>query len=186
MKTTMTILLILVSLLKTTPEQKSQIDITKSQIKWSCDYVFYFNGHHGTIDFQEGFFIIEEGRITGGEFIIDMNSIVCLDITDKESNESLVNHIKDPDFFDVPRFPKSKLTVTKVNYRDETSLEILADLEIKDKTLPVQFRAKIDTNRSELTTKFKIDRTRWEINYNSTIKDGAISDAIGFEVVLSF
>ena len=36
-----------------------------------------------------------------------------------------------------------------------------------------------------MTTKFKIDRTLWGINYNSKLKDQAISDAIGFEVKLS-
>ena len=33
-----------------------------------------------------------------------------------------------------------------------------------------------------MKTRFKIDRKRWNVNYKSKFKDGAISDAIGFEV----
>lgn len=185
MKTMFNVLLILVCLIGKNPEEKLTIDTTKSQIKWSCDYVFYFNGHHGTIDFKEGFFIKEGDVITGGEFIIDMNSIICLDIDDQEANESLVNHIKDPDFFNVLKFPKSKLVITSVTYHDKTSMEISANLEIKETTLPIKFQAEVNYSLKQMTTKFKIDRTRWGINYNGDIKDGAISDAIGFEVQLN-
>lgn len=185
MRTLFTTVLILVSLLGTKTEEQLHIDTSKSNIKWSCDYVFYFNGHHGTIDFEEGYFIKENNKITGGEFIIDMNSIICLDIEDQEANEGLVNHIKDPDFFDVAKFPKSKLTITSVRYHNKTSMEISANLEIKETTIPIKFQAEVDYNLKQMTTKFKIDRTRWGISYNSDIKDGAISDAIGFEVKLS-
>ena len=41
-----------------------------------------------------------------------------------------------------------------------------------------------------MITKFKIDRTLWGITFNSKevegkLKDGLISDAIGFEVLIS-
>ena len=47
--------------------------------------------------------------ITGGTFIIDMTSIVCDDIETADANEGLVNHLKDPDFFDVENFKEAKL-----------------------------------------------------------------------------
>lgn len=185
MKTILTTFILIISLFGSKTEERLLINTSESSIIWSCDYVFYFSGHHGTIEFQDGYFIKENGLITGGEFIIDMNSIVCLDIEDQEANESLVNHIKDPDFFDVVNFPKSKLSITSVKYHDKTSMEISANLEIKETIQPIKLHAKVDYQLKQMTTKFKIDRMRWGISYNSDVKDGAISDAIGYEVKLS-
>ena len=72
-----------------------------------------------------------------------------------------------------------------MHYHDSNSMEISANMEIKDVVQPIKFQAEIDFEAKELRTKFKIDRTRWGVTYNSDIKDGAISDAIGFEVTLS-
>lgn len=57
-------------------------------------------------------------------------------------------------------------------------------------TLPITFQAKVDYKKKEMTTRFKIDRTLWNITYNSKevsgkLKDELISDAIGFEVTLN-
>lgn len=171
-------------------QERLEIDTSKSVIKWSADYAFYFNGHYGTIAFKEGYFIKTNKVITGGEFIIDINTIKNLDIENEEGNESLVDHLKNEDFFDVKKFPTSKLVITQVKYQDSTHLKIYANLTIKGITIPIDFQAEVDYNKEQMTTKFKIDRTRWNINYNSKeiegkLKDGIISDAIGFEVKLS-
>ena len=160
MKTLFTTILIFIGLNTIENETQLEIDTKKSQIEWSCDYVFYFNGHYGTISFEEGHFIKTDDKITGGEFIIDMNSIVCLDIDDEESNKGLVDHLKDPDFFNVTHFPKAKLTITNVHYHDSNSMEISANMEIKDAVQPIKFQAEVDFEAKELRTKFKIDRTQ--------------------------
>lgn len=166
-------------------QEQLQINSSKSQIKWIGEYTFYFGGHEGYINFEEGFFIKNADVITGGEFIIDMNSITCTDIKKEDANESLVNHLKDPDFFDVAKFPESKLTITNVTYHDSTHMKIHADLTIKGKTLPIDFQAEVDFEKEQMQTRFKIDRMRWNVIYNSKMRDGAISDAIGFDVTLS-
>lgn len=160
------------------------INTSKSDIKWSCDYSFYFNGHYGFVNFEEGYFIKKDDKITGGNFVIDLNTIQATDM-EAEGNESLTKHLKDPDFFDVKRFPKATLVITDVIYHDTTSFEAKANMTIKGVTKPIKFQAKLDFATKTMTTKFKIDRTRWGINYNSVIKDNAISDAVGFEVKLS-
>ena len=47
-------------------EEKLNIDVSKSQIKWSGEYAFYYGGHDGIINFKEGYFIKRNGAITGG------------------------------------------------------------------------------------------------------------------------
>lgn len=162
-----------------------KIDTVKSQIKWSGEYTFYFGGHNGTIDIKEGYFIKTNDAITGGSFIIDMTSIRCDDIEKADPNESLVNHLKDPDFFDVEKFPTARLIITDIKYHDSTHMKIYADLTIKGIKKPVSFEAEVDFETEQMTTKFKIDRMLWDVSYNSKMRDGAISDAIGFEIKLS-
>lgn len=166
-------------------KQKLDINVASSELKWSGEYAFYFGGHHGTIDFKNGYFIKADDVIIGGEFIIDMTSIKCDDIENGEANESLVNHLKDPDFFDVKNHKEAKLKITKIQYHNPTEMKVYADLTIKGITLPVDFQAEVNFEKKQMKTRFKIDRMRWGVNYNSALRDGALSDGIGFEVTLN-
>lgn len=164
-------------------QEKLNINIKKSTIKWIGEYTFYFGGHNGFINFKEGYFTKQNDVITGGEFIIDMNSITNTDIEKgSKANASLVNHLKDPDFFDVKKYPLAKLKITKVEYSDKKNARIEADLTLKGVTNSINFRTEFNYQEKELKTRFKIDRKKWNVNYQSKFKDSVISDAIGFEV----
>jgi len=166
-------------------QEKLHINISNSSIKWIGEYTFYFGGHDGFIQFTKGYFIKTGDVITGGEFTINMNSITNTDIKTKKGNESLVMHLKDSDFFDVKKYPFAKLTITSVEYFEDTSMRIRANLTLKGITKPIRFNATPNYQEKKLTAKFKIDRRAWNVNYKSKFKDGAISDAIGFEVTLN-
>ena len=179
------ILFIAASLLLSTTsfsQEKLNINIQESTIKWIGEYTFYFGGHNGFIQFKEGHFIKTNDIITGGKFVIDMNSMTNTDIKEKKGKDSLINHLKEPDFFDVKKYPLGSLKITKVEYSDKTHARIEADLTLKGLTESINFRVEFNYAEKEMKTRFKIDRKRWNVNYKSKFKDGAISDAIGFEV----
>ena len=178
------ILLIVLSEISIAQEQLN-INVEKSQIHWYGEYTFYFGGHDGLIKFKEGYFEKNNDVIVGGRFIIDMTSITCLDLDEEESKDGLVNHLKEPDFFDVANFNTSTLQIKSVMYENKNEMKIFADLTIKGITNPISFQAKVDYSKEQMKAKFKIDRMLWNVSYNSNMKDGAISDAIGFEVLLS-
>jgi polyisoprenoid-binding protein YceI len=170
-------------------QEELDINTKTSVIKWSCDYAFYFGGHDGDIFFKEGYFIKSNGLITGGTFIIDLNSITNNDIEEEEPRNGLIEHLKNEDFFNVTRYPTAKLVITKTRYHDQSSLQIFANLTIKGVTKPIDFQAKINYDTKTLNTKFKIDRTLWGINFKSKssmdkLKESAIADGIGFNVSL--
>jgi len=185
MRKIITIIAIAAFSLSVNAQEKLKINIAKSTIHWYGNYTFYFGGHDGTINLKEGHFIKTDDKISGGEFVIDMNTIKNNDIKTKEANESLVNHLKNPDFFDVKNNSLAKLVITKVEYHDSTHARLEANFTIRGITKSINFQAEFNFEELTMTTKFKIDRTRWDINYNSKIKDGAISDAIGFEVKIN-
>ena len=165
-------------------QEKLDIDITKSSIKWMGELTFHFGGHDGFIKFKNGYFIKTKDVITGGEFIIDMNSITNTDIKDKRGKDSLVKHLMEPDFFDVKQHQTAKLIITSVEYFEDKSMQIHANLTIKGITKPIWFNATPNYDEKSLRSKFKIDRQKWNVNYKSKFKNNVISDAIGFEVIL--
>ena len=165
--------------------EKLDINLSKSNLKWVGEYSFYFGGHEGTVDFKEGYFIKNNGIITGGKFVIDMNSITCTDNGEIDTDSGLVGHLKDGDFFEVNNYPEAVLVITSVHYESSTRLKIYANLTIRGVTNSINFIADADYEKEELITKFKIDRQRWGIDYNSKLRDGAIADGIGFEVKIS-
>ena len=128
------------------------------------------------------------GKITSGEFTINLNSIVTQDMDNEKANQSLTDHLKNEDFFNVNQYPTAKLSITKTKYHNDTQLKVYANLTIKGVTKPISFQAEIDYEKKLMTTKFKIDRTLWNIIYGSKsntsekAKNSIISDAIGFEV----
>lgn len=165
-------------------QEKLDINTNKSSIKWIGELTFSFGGHEGNIKFKEGYFIKKEALITGGEFIIDMNSITNTDIKEKVGRDNLVDHLKKSDFFDTKKHPVSKLTITKVKYFKDESMRIEANLTIKGITKPIRFNATPNYQEKSLTTRFKVDRKGWNVNYQSKFKNSMISDAIGFEVTI--
>ena len=163
-------------------QEKLPINTETSTIKWIGELTFHFGGHDGFIEFEEGYFIKEDDVITGGEFTIDMNSMTNSDIKEAEGKKGLIDHLKDADFFNVASYPKAKLKIIAVEYFDDNNVRIYANMTIKEVTKKINFNAKFNYEEKTMFTKFKIDRRAFNVNYKSKFKNGAISDAIGFEV----
>ncbi|MDG4715447.1 YceI family protein [Winogradskyella marincola] len=169
-------------------EGKIAINLEKSVVKWKGSMLFSFGNHFGTVDFKAGSLEFENNEIKDGSFVVDMTTIVN---TDGDYSEDLVNHLKNEDFFDVEKFPESKLEFIGFEKVNDNRLKIDANLTVKDVTKPVTlYNVDYFPEERRLSTKFKIDRTEFGINYNSKgfakVKDYAISDAVELEVEVYF
>ncbi|UOY08754.1 YceI family protein [Muricauda sp. SCSIO 64092] len=167
-----------------------KIDTVKSVINWKGSNLFKVNQHYGTVKFLSVDISMDGASITGGKFIVDMNSIKN---TDGKYNEMLVSHLKHQDFFDVGKHPTAELEILQVKHGDNGQMEIEALLMIKGISRMIKFQSSLDKHDKEavFTSKFIIDRTRWGISYQSkgilgSVKDDIISDAIEFEVTIVF
>lgn len=158
--------------------------------------------HHGTIGLSEGNLTVDDGAITGGEFVIDMKSIKDIDLTDPEYNAKLVGHLMSPDFFAVDSFPTARFKITQVEklasqVAGEDGLvythSVTGNLTIKEVTRSITFKAVISMNDGAInasTGKFIIDRSEWNIRYGSrkffdNLKDKFIYDEIGLQIHLT-
>ena len=127
------------------------------------------SSHQGEINLKSGALEIKDGKLVGGTFVIDMNSLKNTDIEDEKSRNKLEKHLKDKDFFGVDKHPESKLRITKAVSVNKEEYKIIADLTIKEITHSITFSAnvRIDNDAFLARSTIKFDRTKWDIKYNS-------------------
>jgi polyisoprenoid-binding protein YceI len=160
-----------------------------STIKWIGSKVA--ESHEGTINIQKGVLDIKHGILVGGQISIDMNSITNTDIESPKYKGMLEGHLKNADFFNVAEFPTATITITNALKGEGNTYKVVADLTIKGITHPINFDADVNVNGLNFlaAAKIKIDRTKWDIKYNSgnffkDLGDKLILDEIEFEVFL--
>lgn len=171
------------------------IDTESSTIHWGGSKPT--GTHEGHISIKEGKFNLKGSKIVGGNFIIDMNSIVVTDMEgdDKEKLEShLMGTLKGTKdhFFDVKEFPTATFKVTGTSTEDGKTI-MVGDLTLKEKTQQVSFPIEVnmvDNDVAEIrTAPFKIDRSKWDIKFKSKsffddLGGNFISDEIQLEIRL--
>lgn len=166
--------------------QKYTIDLKESVLGWKGSMLIGSNGHTGFVFISKGELMIENGQLMGGTAEVNMNTIVD-DMYRSDNN--LIKHLKDPDFFEVKKFPISTIIITKVEPTNNENKKITANLTIKGISQPVTFPAKIEVSDgiAKMNGKLVIDRTNWGIRYNSgkfynILADEVISDDIEFNI----
>jgi polyisoprenoid-binding protein YceI len=165
-------------------EKYIKIDTKESVVAWKGSSVE--GAHTGYVYISKGELMIENGQLMGGTVEVDMSTI---EGDDHRSDNNLINHLKDPDFFDVKKFPISTIAITRVASINVEDKEITGNLTIKGITHPVSFPAKVEVNDGivKANGKLVIDRTKWDVRYNSgkfydNLADKTISDSIEFQI----
>jgi polyisoprenoid-binding protein YceI len=163
-----------------------QVDVERSMLRWSADRVLS-PGHTGSIDLKSGSVLIEDG-VFSGSIVVDMDTMV----SDKDSEATLIKHLKSADFFDVDNFSESNLKLNSVNYVEGDNTLVSGSLTIKAETRDIMFPAHV-TGESDgsytVSTELTIDRTLWGLKYGSesffdNLGDKAISNDIKFNLTL--
>ncbi|HKB44496.1 MAG TPA: YceI family protein [Chitinophagaceae bacterium] len=139
-----------------------KIIAAQSNIDWTGRKIT--GSHNGTIAVKEGELILNNGKLSGGKFIIDTTSIKILDITDPVTNAQFAGHLASDDFFSIDKYPEAFLTITSVSGN-----HVEGNLTIKGITHPVAFDAAVNVNGNTLTAtcKLVIDRTKYEMKFRS-------------------
>jgi polyisoprenoid-binding protein YceI len=166
--------------------EKYDIDTKGSVIRWKGGNVAGSNTHVGYVSLSKGALTAEKGQLVDGTAEVDMKTISN---ENHDSNDHLIDHLKNQDFFDVEKFPTAKIVLTKAVPATGGNTYVTGNLTIKGITHPVTFPAQVDVKGGILTMngKLVIDRTLWDINYKSgkliyIIADEAISDSIEFDI----
>lgn len=163
------------------PTEVYKVDIEKSKIDWIGRKVT--GEHSGNIKLTSGALNHDGKNLTGGTFVIDMNSVKVTDIQGEYASK-LEGHLKNDDFFSVDKHATSKFVITKVTSAGVGKANIAGNLTIKGITQPLSFTAAVTNKNGVLVAVangVKVNRAKYEIRYGSksffdSLGDKAIDD----------
>ncbi len=143
------------------------VDTNKTTVHWTGKKVT--GQHDGYVKAKSGNLIFTGPELTGGEIIVDMDSMTVTDITDAEYVGKFLGHMKSPDFFDTAKYPDAKLVI-KSTKKSGKDLEVSGDLTMIGKTAPITFKVtdwKWSDKEVTGKTTVTVDRTKWGLKYGS-------------------
>jgi len=159
-----------------------KINIEQSVVKWKGSMVGVY-AHEGTINIAEGFLTTNSDRISGGNFDIDLNTIVTTDddaLYEMAPREKLIEHLKSDDFFGAKSYPKANFIVKSVDGNVLTG-----DLTIKGVTNQ-ETVTDVEMSQTEGTLSaigtLVFDRQKYGVAYKNTMNDMVLSDNIEINI----
>lgn len=161
------------------------IDPEKSKVIWAGTMLGIYT-HEGTLDLTEASLDLSDGKVAGGSFTVDMNTMVA---TDENYNpeqgstpEKLIGHLKSPDFFDVENFPTASFSITGSEGNTVTGM-----LTIRGKTHEEQVENVVITKEGDMVTitgDMTVDRKKYDVSWDSPVKDRVLSNDMELKIEL--
>lgn len=138
----------------------------KSKLEWKATKVT--GGHNGDIQFKSGSVMIENGKLTGGNFVFDMKTINTLDLQG-EYKDKLDGHLKSEDFFHVEKFNTASFEIKSASHTSGKKYTVTGDLTIKGITQSITFDIEFESDGKGFSTTgtATVDRTKFDIKYGS-------------------
>ena len=180
------------------------VDLEKSTIIWKGHKLI--GSHTGDIQLKSGMLTFDNGALTGGNFVVDMQSIRATELMQDDDDEEeeehehegdddgeghddrdeLAHHLKDGDFFATNEFPEASFTIKNSENQGNT-YKITGDMTIKGITKEVAFDAVLSGD--QLQSNIAVNRTEFGIKYGSgtffDLGDNIIKDNFDLIVTLT-
>ncbi len=185
MKTVKLLAILLVAGSMTAMAQKTEVDKSKSLVKWTGKKIG--GSHTGEVQIKSAYLDLKNGQIAGGKIVIDMTSITNTDLEDAGYNAKLVGHLKSDDFFGVEKYPTATFEITKATKFSNGKATVSGKITIKGKTESISFD--VVKKGSVYTAEVNIDRSDFDVRYGSNsffdnLGDKAIDDVFIMNIKL--
>jgi polyisoprenoid-binding protein YceI len=133
--------------------------------------------HTGAFKLQSGEVTVKDGKLTAGNFVINIGSMVITD-ADTAGASKLKGHLLSPDFFDAAKYGTATFEISGVEVYDSVKIKSLlagathiisGNLKLKDSTKNISFPAKVSVAENSITAvaDFNIDRSQWGLSYGN-------------------
>lgn len=166
-------------------QEKKEVDTKSSSIEWLGKKIG--GKHNGMIQLESGFLEMKDDKMVSGNFVVDMTSITNLDLTNEETNQKLVGHLKSDDFFGVEKHPTATFVLTESTAFANGKASVSGDLTIKGNTESISFDVMRDGE--VFSAALEIDRSKFDVRYGSksffnNLGDRAINDIFTLDIKL--
>lgn len=157
----------------------------ESRVQWAGTLVGVYT-HEGYVPVNNGELTVEGSKVTGGEFTIDMSTIIPTDEHYKpeegKGKEKLVGHLQDEDFFFVSEYPKAHFKVTSHNTETNELMGVATIRGVEGEEIIKD--VKINPETGEATGHLVIDRTKYNVAFSHPAEDMVVSDEIDLKISL--
>ena len=168
--------------------QNLTASLEQSNIRW---YGEELTGktHFGDLSFKDAHIEVQDGIITGGNFVVNMTSLSVKDLSGG-GKARLEGHLKSDDFFSVEKHPEATLKITQKAKVKDGVQTLFGKLTIKGIEHPVEFTMNLGENNTALAG-LTFNRSKYNVRFRSgsffeNLGDKLILDDIRMEVSLKW
>jgi len=163
-----------------------KVDLASSKVSWTGEMIG-IKAHFGTISLSEAAVKMSGDKVVGGNFVANMSSITPLDEnyapdgSAQGTRAMLVGHLSSPDFFDVAGFPTASFEITGTN----ADGSLAGNLTVRGKTNSETVKdVVVNAANGTVTGTLAFDRKKYDVAWDSPMKDAVLSDEIKLTVEL--
>ncbi|MFM7088221.1 MAG: YceI family protein [Candidatus Paceibacterota bacterium] len=142
---------------------------SKSKIMWAGKKTLVAEWiDEGLINLSTGSLVVENGGISSGSVVVDMNTITAQKTGSGGGQDKLVAHLKSADFFDVAKFGNSVFNMSSI-VKNGDMYQVTGDLTIKGKMEKITFPANIYMGDGKVFVEAEIvvDRSKFDVRFGS-------------------
>ncbi len=156
-----------------------------SRVVWFGEMLGLYS-HEGTVDLAQADLKIQDGKIAGGVFVVDMLTITPTDQNYKPEEgstpEKLVAHLSNADFFDVPNHPAARFEITRMDQNTAEGILTIRGVSKQEtiENIAVSKEDNLVTIKGELV----FDRKAFNVAWDHPIKDRVLSSDIKISIQL--
>jgi polyisoprenoid-binding protein YceI len=162
-----------------------KVDLDKSVIKWKGEMMGMYS-HEGTLKLKEGSITISNGVVSGGNFVVDMTSMVATDEnydpSKDHTKEKLIGHLSSADFFAVDSFPSASFMIKgsegstangTLTMRGKTGDEVVENIAITEKDGKIM-----------ATGTMTVDRKKYDVLFDHPAQEMVLSNDLELSIEL--
>ncbi len=162
-----------------------KINLAESKVIWNGTSVGMYT-HIGTVNFTEAVLQVEDGKITGGSFTVDLTSMVATDENfnpeEGYTKEKLIGHLSSPDFFDVANFPTARFVITGVEKNVATGTMTIRGISNEER---VENISVIEENgKTKITGDLIFKRKNYNVSWDYAAKDMLLKNEVELKIEL--
>lgn len=166
------------------------LDTLNSRVEWKGYKVVKTENtsHFGTIKFESGDITVRNGKLQGGKFVANMNSLTSVDLKDDAEGLSKLNsRLKSGDFFETDKYPAASFVITKVsdNAQGDFNTILEGNLTVKGITKPIRLNANVSAKDGFVTIATEptdLDREDFNIKFQMPLQNGLIKNEVTVQI----
>lgn len=165
-------------------ETQHTVDVSSSSVTWKGEMLGAY-AHSGTVGVSSGSLTMKGDVVSGGEFTVDLTSIVPTDENYGEDNpkEKLIGHLSSDDFFGVESFPTATYKVESVEGTTATGTLTIKGQSNTESVTDIAVTAG-ENGGYTITGNLTFDRQKYGVAWASTMKDMVLGDDIPLTINL--